>query len=407
MIQGPDFKFSIARQPRLVFGAGTLASLPGEIKALADRILIVTGARSFRHGDNWSILCDRLNDLSITWQTVTIEGEPSPEIVDDLVARHRNDGIEAVLAIGGGSALDAGKAIAGLLVPGNSVMDHLDGVGPEHPYKGPAVPLIAVPTTAGTGSEMTKNAVLSRPGRGGFKKSFRDDALVACLALVDPDLLATCPPRIIAANGMDAFTQLLESYVSIRANPLSEALAWSGMEIFLSGFFDAWRAASGRGNVTEDRAAESRAAIAYASMVSGIVLAQTGLGSVHGLASPLGCQYAIPHGVVCGTLLAEACDVNMAALRAREPDSPALEKYARVGRLLGGQDFECSSQAQDVLVKTLRLWTEKLDLPPLSAFGVNETGVGRVVADARGSSMKTNPIVLTDGEISEIIYRRL
>jgi len=405
MTRFPDFKFSTPRQPRLVFGAGTLAGLPGEIKALADRILIVTGAKSFRNSDNWPILCDGLNDLGITWQTVTIEGEPSPDVVDNLVARYRNDGIEAVLAIGGGSALDAGKAIAGLLVPGNSVMDHLEGVGPEHPYTGPALPLIAVPTTAGTGSEMTKNAVLSRSGPDGFKKSFRDDALVASLALVDPDLLVTCPPRIIAANGMDAFTQLLESYVSTRANPLSEALAWSGMEIFLSGFFDVWKAAGGRGNVAEDRAAEGRAAIAYASMISGVVLAQTGLGSVHGLASPLGCQYPIPHGMACGTLLAEACDVNISALCDREPHSPALEKYARVGNLVGGQNLD--APARDVLVKTLRQWTEKLDLPSLSAFGLTGSGVARVAADARGSSMKTNPIVLTDTEISEILYRRL
>lgn len=401
------FNFSTARQPRIIFGAGTLAGLASEIAPLGKRVLIVTGAGSFRHGETWPKLTAQLLDLNIDWQAVAIDGEPSPDLVDDLVAAHRTDGIELVLAIGGGSALDAGKAVAGLLAPGNSVMDHLEGVGPELPYTGPALPFIAVPTTAGTGSEMTKNAVLSRHGPDGFKKSFRDDALIATLALVDPDLLATCPPRIIAANGMDAFTQLLESYVSSRANPMSEALAWSGMEIFLSGFFDVWRAAGGRGDVNDEQLATARSAVAYAAMTSGIVLAQSGLGSVHGLASPLGCQYPISHGVACGTLLAEATDVNIEALREREPHSLALQKYARVGRLLGAQNMDDPAQAQNMLVKTLRQWTEKLDLPPLSAFGVNETGVAKVVAGSRGSSMKTNPIVLTDGEISEIIFRRL
>ena len=402
-----DLRFSTARQPRIIFGAGTLANLPEELSLFGKRILIVTGAGSFRQSENWPTLIERLEALKINWQSVAIESEPSPDQIDDIVADHRSDAIEVVVGIGGGSALDAAKAVAGLLVPGNSVMDHLEGVGPELPYRGPALPFVAVPTTAGTGSEVTKNAVLSRSGPDGFKKSFRDDALVARLALVDPDLLATCPPRIIAANGMDAFTQLLESYVSIRANPMSEALAWSGMEYFTGGFFNAWLAADGRGNLIDDQVAASRAAIAYASLTSGIVLAQTGLGAVHGLASPLGCLYPISHGLVCGTLLAEATEVNINALREREPRSPALEKYAAVGSLVSGRDITDPGKAQDMLVKVLRQWTEKLDLPPLSAFGVNDARVSQVVAGSRGSSMKTNPIVLTDGEISEIIFRRL
>jgi alcohol dehydrogenase class IV len=172
-----------------------------------------------------------------------------------------------VIGIGGGSALDAAKAIAGLLKPGNSVMDHLEGVGPELPYAGPAIPFIAVPTTAGTGSEATKNAVLSVQGADGFKKSFRDEKLVAEVALVDPDLLATCPPTVIAANGMDAFTQLLESYVSSRAAPLTDSLAWGGMKAARDGLL-ALHASAGN--------AEARAQMAYAALVSGITLAQVG-----------------------------------------------------------------------------------------------------------------------------------
>ena len=161
-------------------------------------------------------------DEGCRWETVQVAGEPSPELVDEAVRSWRGTGIEAVIGIGGGSVLDAAKAIAGLLMPGNSVMDHLEGVGPEQPYRGPATPFIAVPTTAGTGSEATKNAVLSRQGRG-FKKSFRDDALVAEFAIVDPDLLAGCPPELIAANGIVS--------PSTRANPVTdEGLALAGLE---------------------------------------------------------------------------------------------------------------------------------------------------------------------------------
>ncbi len=257
-----------------------------------------------------------------------------------------------------------------------------------------------MPTTAGTGSEATKNAVLSRRGHGGFKKSFRDEALVARVAIVDPELLAGCPREIIAANGMDAFTQLLESYVSIKANPMTDALAWSGMDAFRDGFFAAWRD-------EEPEAAAGRSAVAYASLLSGICLAQTGLGSVHGLASPLGAFFPIPHGVCCGTLVAAATAVNIRALQARDPDATALEKYAKVGGLLSGQPHAAAEERLAALVETLAAWTAKLALPRLSAFAMGAADVARVVAESRGSSMKTNPIVLTDAEIETIVRQRL
>ncbi len=393
--------FAIARLPRIVFGAGTVASVPAEARGFGGRALIVTGARSFRASPHWQRLLDGLAARGVAWFDLSVEGEPSPELVDRAVAEFSESAIDVVIGIGGGSALDAAKAIAGMLPHGYSVVEHLEGLGIERPYKGPAVPLIAVPTTAGTGSEATKNAVLSRQGRDGFKKSFRDEALVARIAVVDPELLAGCPREVIAANGMDAFTQLLESLVSIRANPLTDALAWSGLEAFREGFFTAWEGGEG------PRAAAARSRLAYASLVSGICLAQTGLGSVHGLASPLGAFFPIPHGVCCGTLVAEATAVNLRALRRRDPDSPALEKYARVAALVGGHWPVERPSAPASLVETLRAWTERLALPGLGGFGVGEADVARVVAESRGSSMKTNPIVLEDGEIAEIVSRRL
>jgi alcohol dehydrogenase len=400
----PPFpSFSIARLPRLLFGEGALEDLPKEVAALGRVLLLVTGNRSFRAGRHGPSLLKALGSAGIAVHELTVEGEPSPELVDDAVAAFADHGIKVVAGIGGGSALDAAKAIAGLLPHGHSVMRHLEGVGPEEPYVGPALPLVLAPTTAGTGSEATKNAVLTRHGHGpaGFKKSFRDEQLVARIAIVDPLLLETCPPEVVAANGMDAFTQLLESFVSIKANPFTDALCWSGIEAFRDGFFAAYAGGPG------ERARAGRTRMAYAALLSGVCLAQTGLGSVHGLASPLGAQFPIPHGVCCGTLVADATRINLRALRAREPDSPALAKYARVGALLAGDQHGDNVDSAERLTGLLDDWTDRLALPRLSAYGVSEGDLPAVIADSRGSSMKTNPLVLTDAEIEELLRARL
>jgi alcohol dehydrogenase len=296
--------------------------------------------------------------------------------------------------------LDAAKAIAGLLPHGNLVMDHLEGVGRNIPYHGPSIPFIAVPTTAGTGSEATKNSVLSMPGRDGFKKSFRDECLIPEYAVIDPDLLASCPRELIAADGMDAFTQLLESYVSIKANPFIDALAWSGMLAVKEGLFSAWEG-------KEPAASHGRSAMAYASLLSGITLAQVGLGSVHGLASPLGAYFPIPHGVVCGTLVSAATEVNIKAMQEREPDNKALVKYAQVGRLLTGRTEIDEANARRSLIALLSQWSEQLQLPRLNCYGVTPEDFPLIVANSRGSSMQTNPILLTDAEINTILVQRI
>jgi alcohol dehydrogenase len=396
----PFSAFQVARLPEIRFGAGTFDSLPEILAGYGQRILLVTGRRSLQQSPRWQHLESQLGTLGIRHHQVVVDGEPSPELVDEAVAQHRHHEIEAVAGIGGGSVLDAAKAIAGLLRPGNSVMDHLEGVGRGLPYTGPSVPLIAVPTTAGTGSEATKNAVLSRQGPAGFKKSFRDPRLVAAVAIVDPSLLSSCPKELIAANGMDAFTQLLESYVSLRASPYTDALAASGMQAFQEGFWPAWTPG-------DPLAQKGYARLAYASLCSGITLAQAGLGSVHGLASPLGAFFPIPHGVVCGTLVAAATRVNIAALRARDPDNPSLRKYAEAGVLLGGRIFTSEADAQDGLVATLEDWTKRLGLPRLGDFGMQEADIDRVVANGRGGSMQTNPLVLNDAELGDLLRARL
>ncbi|MEQ1529826.1 MAG: iron-containing alcohol dehydrogenase [Methylococcales bacterium] len=392
--------FSISRLPRISYGSGHINKIPELAAAYGNTALLVTGKQSFCATPRWSSFIQAMESKGMRWRHVTISGEPSPLLVDELVNEFRNAAIDVVIGIGGGSVLDAAKAIAGLLPHGNSVLDHLEGVGNNIPYHGPSTPFIAVPTTAGTGSEATKNAVLSVQGPDGYKKSFRDECLVPDYAVIDPDLLSSCPSELIAADGMDAFTQLLESYVSAKANPFSDALAWSGMSAVKAGFFAAWTG-------IEPAAGQGRAAMAYAALVSGITLAQVGLGSVHGLASPLGAYFPIPHGVVCGTLVAAATEINIKAMQAREANNPALSKYAQVGRLLTDRNDVDDAQARCLLAELLAEWSEQLQLPRLNIYGIRSTDFPHIVANSRGSSMQTNPIVLTDAEITDILMRRL
>ncbi len=388
--------FAVSSMPRIRFGEGVLAELSQFLEPFGQRVLLLTGGRSFVQGRFWEPLQEGMKQAGIEIFHDTINGEPSPQRVDELVVAHFDNDISAVVGIGGGSVLDAAKAVAGLLPYGNSVLDHLEDVGRGLPYEGPALPFIAVPTTAGTGSEATRNAVLSEHGAAGYKKSFRHDSLMANVALVDPLLLEGCPPELIAAQGMDAFTQLLESYVSLRANPFTDGLACSGLEAVRQGFLAAY-----------DGEAQGRAAMAYAALISGITLAHTGLGSVHGLAQPLGSLFSLPHGIACGTMVAAATRTNIEALHQRLPQSPALVKYARVGRLLSDSIELNDTEAHGVLLEVLQRWCADMGLPRLSDYGIGEHDIPLIVANSRNNSMKTNPLELTDDEITVLVRSRL
>lgn len=385
--------FSIARIPRILFGEGRLREVPSLVYLYGRQILLVTGGSSFRSSGHRDQLLNDLAVKGISWQEFIVRGEPAPAMVDEAVARCYRMGIDVVVGIGGGSVLDAAKAIAGLLLHGNSVMDHLEGVGRGVPYKGPSIPFIAIPTTGGTGSEATKNAVLGVRGTDGFKKSFRHEQLVPEIAVVDPLLHASCPSEVTASCGMDALTQLIESYVSIHANPFTDALALSGIQAVKQGLFQSWE-----GN------AKGWTAMAYAALLSGITLAHAGLGIVHGLASPLGALFPIPHGVACGTLLAPATEINIRALKQRVPDSPALAKYAKIGTLLGDSPPEKTKDACSLLIRVLSDWTERLRLPMLGDYGVDVPHLPALVSN---SGLKANPVRLADLEIEEILRKRL
>jgi alcohol dehydrogenase class IV len=394
-------EFTLSALPRIYFGEGRLEQLPALIAAYGRRVLVVSGKSSFPDSPHWQSLQQGMKQAGLTHQLCSVAGEPSPAMIDAAVQEFHGKGFEVVVGVGGGSVLDAAKAIAGLLPSGNRVLAHLEDVGEGLPYEGPALPFIAVPTTAGTGSEATKNAVLSEQGAGGYKKSFRHESLVARVALVDPLLLEHCPRELIAAQGMDAFTQLLESYVSLRANPFTDALAWSGLEAIAQGFFAAYDGGD------DEAARQGRAAMAYGALLSGITLAQAGLGSVHGLAQPLGSLFSVPHGIACGTTLAVATEINIKALRERAPQSPALAKYAKVGRLLLGDRRLYEQAACHALVSQLQMWTERMAIPRLGEFGIGAGDLPLIIANARGNSMQTNPIWLSDEEIGKIVSLRV
>lgn len=388
--------WQLSRLPQVLFGEGVSAQLIDLIQSYGTQVLLITGAHSFDAQPQTKTLLAAWQQADLSVWHERVATEPSPQWVDECVAHHATYGIQVVVAIGGGSALDAAKAVAGLLPVQRSVMDYLEGVGPELPYEGEALPFIAMPTTAGTGTEATKNAVLSQTGEGGFKKSFRHDSLMPRWAVIDPSWMLSLPAQQIAFNGLDAITQLIEGYTSSKANAFTDGLALGGLEkalVALPRWF----------NNSQDVQAASD--MAYAALMSGIVLAHAGLGAVHGLAAPLGAFFPAPHGAVCGILLAECTAMNIEQLQLQQPDSEALTRYARVGRLVMNDPSLSDASAQLLLVEQLRQWHQNFSLPGLSQFGMSQADISRVVANARGNSMKTNPIVLSDAQLAKVLTR--
>lgn len=385
--------FSFAPSPHIHFGIGKRDALIDLIHNYGHKVLLVTGNASFEK----SPLCQKLrHDLDAVFdvQRVVVSGEPSPACVDDAVSQYHDWSADCVVAIGGGSVVDAAKAIAGLLPSGDSVMKYLEGVGEGKEFTSSAKPFIALPTTAGTGGETSKNAVLSVIAKDGFKKSFRHESLVPKHIILDPELTVSCPVEVTAACGMDAFTQLLESYVSNKANPMTDALAWSGLMHVRDSLLQA---------VAHADDLEARSGMLYASSISGLTLANAGLGSVHGLASPFGAFFPIAHGIVCGSLLYDATRININAMLAREPENTALKKHADVGRMMLDDDSLNDLDAREKLLQLLGKWSDILKMPKLSIYGVKKSDTSRLITNISGGSMSTNPIVLSRAELTQLI----
>ncbi|MBF0517284.1 MAG: iron-containing alcohol dehydrogenase [Nitrospirae bacterium] len=389
--------FNFAKTPAIYFGTGVFNKLPTLVSRLGKTVLLVTGGASLQKSGRLDKLCSALTTEGIKSYVFQISGEPSPEIVDAAVSGHRAFCIDAVVGIGGGSAIDGAKAISAMLPLGEGVFNYLEGVGSAQLHNGSKLPFIAVPTTAGTGSEATKNAVLSRIGSHGFKKSLRHDNFVPDIALIDPELTLSCPQDVAAACAMDAFTQLMESYVSVKASPMTDSLAFGALRLAVENL----EASCAPGAV--DIAA--RSAMAYAATMSGITLANAGLGVVHGLASSVGAAAAIPHGVVCGTLVAAATSANIRALRAS--GSAAIQKYAEIGSLITGEKLTGKKElttALNALLERLSCWSQTLNMPRLSNFGVKQE---HMEAIAGVTSNKESPVRLSRDEIKSILAERL
>jgi alcohol dehydrogenase class IV len=322
-----------------------------------------------------------------------IATEPSIERVRAAVDLLVEAGCDAVLGFGGGSALDVAKAVAVLATSGTDPLDHLEVIGSGRPIERPGLPCVAVPTTAGTGSEVTRNSVLSGSG---VKASLRSPLMLPKVALVDPDLLVGVPKSTIASSGMDALSQLIEPLLSKRANPFSDALAREGIRRSARSLRRAYQEGMEDPGVRED--------LALASLFGGMCLANSGLGAVHGLAAAAGARLSAPHGAVCAAVLAAAMDVNVQALRERAPDHPALQRATEVAVLITGQP-DATAESAIVWLEEL---TAALSIPGLGSYGLNQEEIAAVVAAAqRASSMRANPIELTDEEVTEIVTRSL
>jgi alcohol dehydrogenase class IV len=322
-----------------------------------------------------------------------VKEEPSPSVVDQIVHDGTSLGPDCVIAIGGGSVLDTGKAVSAMLPIREPIVHYLEGIGTKlHP--GLKIPFIAVPTTAGTGSEATKNAVISEVGERGFKKSIRHDNFVPDIALLDPELTISCPPEITAASGMDCLTQLIESYLSVSANPFTDSLAFPAIRKVLAHLPEVYKNPSSQ---------EGRSAMLYAAYISGITLANAGLGTVHGIASALGGLVQVPHGVICGTLMAEANRITLRKLLATSPESVAMQKYLQLTEIITGERSIDPRSCAEILPAFLDQLTTELNLPRLGSLGVTKD---MLIYAARISENKNNPALLSAEEIEELLLNR-
>jgi alcohol dehydrogenase class IV len=386
--------FQFARVPKILFKQGSLASLPDYINLYGSKIALVTGKDSFIHSNRAEKLLKEFARKNIDYHLISIHGEPSPYIIDSSVESLRNEDIELVVGIGGGSVIDAGKAISAMFHKSESIVRFLEGVGDlEHP--GTKLPFIAIPTTSGTGSEATKNAVISKTGVNGFKKSLRHDNFVPDLALIDPELTIDCPPGITAASGMDCFTQLTEAYLSDKSTEYTDALALEGLKAIKLSLARC---------CSDGHDLEARTGMSFAALTSGICLANAGLGIVHGFASSIGGLYEIPHGLVCGTLMAISNDVNVRELRKKTDDQASLKKYSLLGQLFLDKKGEVDNYYIDGFIGYLHKLTNDLDLPGLKKYGIGEKDICSICSITEN---KNNPVKLAKEDMAEILRGRL
>ncbi len=392
--------FDFHSVPRIVFGRGQFARAGELAAAMGDKALIVSSASANRAGLT-ARLGEMLAEVGVTGRVVEQVGEPQVDDVDRALATARREACTLVIGLGGGSAIDAAKAVAGLVANGGQASDYMEVVGRGLKITKPALPWIAIPTTAGTGAEVTRNAVIAWKEKG-FKASIRSEHLLARAAIVDPELGVGVPPDVTARCGMDALCQLIESYTSTNANPMTDGLALQGTH--LAG--RALRAAYARPDDLD-----AREAMALAALLSGITLTNAGLGAVHGLAAPLGAKLPVPHGTVCAALLGPVIRANLAELRQRGWDAPAkhsLARYATIGRTLSGRADLDESAAGDAGAQFCDSLARDLRIPPLGEFGLDQAKAEEIAQLAqKSSSMRYNPVPLSAETLKAILLKAM
>ena len=383
-------QFEFATATRVVFGAGTLAQLGPAAAGLGRMVLLVTG----RDVERAQPAAQVLRAAGLTVQIFSVAGEPSTTDVEAGVTAARAGGCDLVVAIGGGSPLDAGKAIAALLTNDGPPLDYHEVVGRGRALEREPAPFIAIPTTAGTGSEVTRNAVLTANERR-IKVSLRSPRMLPRLAIVDPRLTLSLPPGVTADCGLDALTQCLEPLVCNRSNPITDGLAREGLRRAARSLRRAW---------ADGGDLEARTEMCAASLLGGMALANAGLGAVHGLAGPIGGMFPAPHGAVCARLLPEVMAVNVAALRARAAGSPALLRYREVAQIVTGAEEATIEDG----IRWVRDLVRELGIRSLGSLGIGAADLPELVAcGQRASSMKGNPIALDDAELQAVLVAAL
>src|SRR5664279_2915079 len=386
--------FQFSRFPKIIFRNGIITELASIAYQYGNKIILVTGKDSFLNSIHSEHLFQSLRKRGIDWDILSFPGEPSPEIIDKAVKRFSSDVINLVVGIGGGSVLDSGKAVSAMMYRSESVVEFLEGVGnKKHP--GTKLPYIAIPTTSGTGSEATKNAVISQIGKNGFKRSLRHDNFVPDIALVDPELTLHCPAVITAASGMDCFTQLTEAYLSDKSNEYTDALAIEGLKAIKTSLLRSY---------LDGKDIDARSGMSFAALTSGICLANAGLGVVHGFASSIGGLFDIPHGLICGTLMAKSNEINIRELRKKAVNSAALKKYADLGRLFLESAGHSDEYYIDSFIAILYKLKSDLRLTGLRKSGLSEKEV-RIISSE--TEIKNNPVKLAEEDLAEILLSSL
>ena len=378
------YSFEFATANRIIFGAGKLSELGRQIESNTKRLLFVHG----RSSRGIPRVREILAGLDIDLTEFEVHGEPTIEGVraGTEIAR----GCDAIIGLGGGSVLDTGKAIAALVNNPGDVFEYLEVIGKGRPLVHPSLPYVAIPTTAGTGAEVTKNAVLEAPEQR-VKISLRSPWMLPRFALVDPELTYDLPPEVTASSGLDALTQLIEPFVSLKANPMTDAICREGMRYAARSLRRAYQNGADK---------EAREGMSLASLFGGLALANAGLGAAHGFAGPLGGMLHAPHGALCARFLPLVMDANLKAIESRQPEHPALTRYEEIARILTG---DAGATAQDG-VRWTRELVNDLKIPRLSAYGIQPEDFSEAVQKTQmANSFKGNPIVLSAKELTEIL----